>query len=106
MTKTQKRAKRPPMGGTKKVTVSLRASHFAFMSEVAAATHGGNLSGALAELIDHEEKLRAMDRLLSELPPVTAAEIATIEEELRAPLPASPRRPRVEKPSRRRKTAA
>lgn len=81
-----KMAKRAPMGGTKKVTISLREADLDVMTRFAKRRHRGNLSGAFAELIEHATRLEAMDRLLSELPPPSPAGLAKLEAELAAPL--------------------
>lgn len=74
------------MGGTKKVTISLRAADLDVMTRLAARCHGGNLSGAFAELIGHATRLEAMDRVLDELPRPSPEGLARLEAELSAPL--------------------
>lgn len=81
-----KRAQRPPMGGTKKVTISLSAADLLVMRRLATRRHGRNLSAAFAELIGHAARLEAMDRVLAALPPPSPEGIARLERELSAPL--------------------
>lgn len=81
-----KMAKRGPMGGTKKVTISLRSSDLDVMTRFAERRHGGNLSGAFAELVSHATRLEAMDRVLEELPPPSPEGLARLEAELARPL--------------------
>ena len=101
MTMSMKRAKRSPMGGTKKVTISLKPADLDVMVRFARRRHAGNLSGAFAELIEDAARLDAMDRVLEELPPARPEDIARLEAELRAP----PRRPKSEKRSKKKKAA-
>ena len=89
------------MGGTRKVTISLREADLEVMTRFAKRRHGGNLSGAFAELIGHATRLEAMDRLLEELPPASPAGLARLEEELAAPLEL----PRVTQRSRKKRAA-
>lgn len=96
-----KRAKRMPMGGTKKVTISLRAADLDVMTRLAARRNGGNLSGAFADLIGHATRLEAMDRVLEELPPPSPKGLARLDAELAAPLSA----PTVERRKRKKKAA-
>ena len=96
-----KKIKRAPMGGTKKVTISLRAADLDVMTRLAARRHGGNLSGAFAELIGHATRLEAMDRVLEELPPPSPQGLARLDDELAAPLEP----PTVDKRSKRKRAA-
>ena len=75
-------ARRAPIGGTKKVTISLRPADLDVMTRFANRRHGGNLSGAFAELIAHATRLDAMDRVLAELPPASPEGLARLEEEI------------------------
>lgn len=93
--------KRTPMGGTKKVTISLRAADLEVMVRLASRRHGGNLSGAFAEVIEHATRLEAMDRVLEELPRPSPDGLRRLEEELAAPLLP----PRSDKRSKRKKAA-
>ena len=81
-----KKGKRAPMGGTKKVTISLRTADLDVMTRFAARRHAGNLSGAFAEIVGHAARLEAMDRVLEELPPPSRQGIGRLEDELAAPL--------------------
>lgn len=81
-----KKGKRPPMGGTKKVTISLRTADLDVMMRFAARRHAGNLSGAFAEIVGHAARLDAMDRVLEELPPPSRRGTDRLEAELSAPL--------------------
>lgn len=96
-----KKLKRAPMGGTKKVTISLRAADLDVMTRLAARRHGGNLSGAFAEVIEHATRLEAMDRVLEELPRPSPEGLRRLEDELAAPL----KRPTPDKRSKRKKAA-
>jgi hypothetical protein len=96
-----KRRKRGPMGGTKRVTISLSAVDLDLMVRVAKRRHGGNLSGAFAEVIEHATRLEAMDRVLEDLPRPSAEGLRRLEEQLARPLT----RPAAGKRSKR-KTAA
>ena len=91
-----KRTNRGPMGGTEKVTISLRPGDLRVMTRLAKRRHGGNLSGAFAELVEHAARLEAMDRLLEELPSPSKEGMARLEAELAAPLRA-PRARRAKK---------
>lgn len=76
-----------------KVTISLRSPDLAVMRRLAKRRHGGNLSGAFAEVIGHAARLEAMDLVLAELPAPSAEGLSRLEAELTAPLePARPRR--------------
>ncbi len=88
------------MGGTKKVTISLRPDDLDVMKRLAKRRHGGNLSGAFSELVEHATRLEAMDRLLEELPTPSARGMARLEDEIAGRL-AAPRAKRS-----KRKTAA
>ena len=90
-----------PLGGTKKVTISLRPADLDVMTRFAQRRHAGNLSGAFADLIAHATRLEAMDRVLADLPPASPAGLDRLEEELARP-PAQRRGSRRAK----RKTAA
>jgi hypothetical protein len=81
-----KSARRPPTGGTKKVTISLRSSELDVMRRLAKRRHAGNLSAAFAELIGHATRLEAMDRVLEALPPPSPDGLGQLERELAAPL--------------------
>ena len=96
-----KAARRAPLGGTKKVTISLRPADLDVMTRFANRRHGGNLSGAFADLIAHATRLEAMDRVLAELPPASPEGLARLEEEIARP-------PTLQRGKRRakRKTAA
>ena len=95
MKRYMKRVNRAPMGGTKKVTISLRESDLDLITRYAKRLHGNNLSAAFAELIADAARLDAMDRLLEELPPPSPEGMARLEAELAAPLaPPPPRRKR------------
>jgi hypothetical protein len=89
------------MGGTRKVTISLRATDLDAVTRLAARRHGGNLSGAIAELIGHATRLEAMDQVLEELPPPSPQGLARLEEELAAPL----KPPRTGKRSKKKSAA-
>lgn len=91
-----KKIKRSPMGGTKKVTISLRAADLDVMTRLATRRHGGNLSGAFAEVIEHAARLEAMDRVLEELPRPSTEGLRRLEEELAASLspPTADKRPK------------
>ena len=92
---TRKTASPSPAGGSKKVTISLRPADLEAMTRYANRHHGGNLSGACAELVANAVRLEAMDRLVEELPPPTAQGQARLEAEISAPLkPPPPRRAR------------
>ena len=82
--------KRGPMGGVKKVRISLRAADLEVMTRFAARRHAGNLSGAFAALIAHATRLEAMDRVLEELPAPSTEGLARLEEELTGPLSPPP----------------
>lgn len=87
------------MGGTVKVTISLKPADAEAMKRFAKRRHGGNLSGAFAELIDDATRLEAMDRVLEELPHPTTQGLARLETELAAPLE-PPRARKRTRPSR------
>lgn len=89
------------MGGTKKVTISLRPVDLDAMIRFAKRRHGGNLSGAFAELIEDASRLDAMDRVMEELPPPLEADLARLEAELATPL----RAPKAEKRLKKTKAA-
>jgi len=72
--------------GTKKVTISLRPADLEAMTAIAAARHGGNLSGAFAAVIAQAARLDAMGQLLELLPPPSKRGIARLDAELAAPL--------------------
>lgn len=86
-----KKGKRLPMGGTKKITISMRTADLEVMTRLAARRHAGNLSGAFAEIVGHAARLEAMDRVLEELPPPSQQGLGRLEAELAAPL-ASPKK--------------
>ena len=86
-----KKGKRGPMGGTKKVTISLRTADLEVMTRLAVRRHAGNLSGAFAEIVGHAARLEAMDRVLEELPPPSRGGVDRLEAELAALL-APPKR--------------
>ena len=79
---------------TKKVTISLRLADLEAMTAIAAARHGGNLSGAFAAVIAQAARLDAMDQQLELLPPPSKRGIARLDAELTAPL-APPRTKRL-----------
>ena len=101
MKSSMKRARRAPLGGTRKVTISLRSADLEVMTRFAERRHGGNLSGAFAELIAHATRLEAMDRVLAELPTPSPEGLARLERELAAPLTA----PRAQRRPKRKKAA-
>ena len=68
--------------GTKKVTISLRPADLETMTAIAASRHGGNLSGAFAEIIADVARLQAMDALLELLPPPSKRGMAGLDAEL------------------------
>ena len=86
-----RRGKRPPLGGTRKVTISLRPADLEVMVRLAERHHGGNLSGAFAELIEQAARRDAMERVLEELPPPSPEGLARLEAERAAPLPPPPK---------------
>ena len=90
MNNGMKKGRRSPMGGSKKVTISLRSTDLDVMTRFAARRHGGNLSGAFAELIGHATRLEAMDWVLEELPPASPEGLARLEAELAASLEPAP----------------
>jgi hypothetical protein len=89
-----KKAKRPAGRDTKRVTISLRGADLELMQRLAKRRHGGNLSGAFAEVIRHATRLEAMDRVLAELGVPSPEGLARLEQELAAPLGAPPCRRR------------
>lgn len=89
------------MGGTKKVTISLRPADLDAMVRFAKRRHAGNLSGAFAELIEDASRLDAMDRVIEELPAPTREDLARLEAEMTAPL----RRPKGDKRAKRTRAA-
>ncbi|MBI3205928.1 MAG: hypothetical protein HYZ29_30610 [Myxococcales bacterium] len=92
-----KRAQRPPMGGTKKVTTSLSSPDLEVVRRLARRRHGRNLSAAFAELIGHASRLEAMDRVLEALPAPSPEGLARLEHELSTPLAPAPVRRRPKK---------
>lgn len=92
MNKSERRGKRADSAeGVEKVTISITAAHLEAMRRFAKREHGGNLSGAFAELVAEKSRLDAMDALLAQLPPATAEEMAQVRAEREAPLPPPPR---------------
>jgi len=74
------------MGGTRKITISLRPSELEVMKSLAKRRHRGNLSATFSELIGHVTRLEAMDRVLERLPRPSEEGLAQLESELAAPL--------------------
>ncbi len=85
-----KRGRQAPIRGTEKVTISLSPAALEVMQRLAKRDHGGNLSGAFSELVEHATRLEAMDRVIEELPRPSKRGLARLEAELAAPL-AAPR---------------
>ena len=81
-------------GHTEKVTISLDKRELSSMRRRAKRLHAGNLSAAFSELVKDAIKEEALERLLDELPPSTAAGLARVRDELSAPLPPAPKQRR------------